>query len=113
MWWNDVIPTQGLRLEDCKFEISLNNLDPAAKTTPQVPVLCHILDVGLGTHLASGPGLPVSTVNIPWALALPPRSPGHHLRIAALVIPMSPRLYRAVLVPLSGAATARALYSRQ
>lgn len=38
-----------------------------------MPLLCLILDVRLGTHLASGLGLPVSTVYILWALALPPK----------------------------------------
>lgn len=35
MCWNDVIPTHGLRLEDCKFEISLNNLvRPCSQNNP-------------------------------------------------------------------------------
>lgn len=70
-----------------------------------MPVLCRILDVGLGTH--QGLGFQSAQSISPGALALPQRSPRHHLRVAALVIPsVFPGCESGSSGTLSGAATA-------
>lgn len=111
MWWYNVIPAQGLRLEDCKFDISLNNLDPTAKTKPTSANVVLHFRCGTGDASCLRSWASSQHSQYPLDTCFVPEKSGASL--AALVIPMSPRQCQAVLVPLPGAATVRALYSRQ